>query len=249
MYRLSKMALALSSVLFSCVFGGTELSVTKSSCIDSDMITEERLWTVYGWCATAYLQHGIKIAFPANTDPRKTYQWRYLNSLVNKLNEWEFDDETSKKFIAIAVSQAKQKKVLNKGLACFLQSNLLDICYRKLTAQAKEDCSKLDALKQMKTWFDLQTGDKDPLRCLLHRSSPRAFSNIVMWHQSNRISPLFIALSKSCSKAVFQLQSNDIESNLLPSLSTLYLTRVNFLSESNNLNFVSTLFGTDWRSK
>lgn len=217
------------------------MSTTSLAAVD------DRVMAVWEWCSEAYLQNGMRISFPANTDPHKTYQWRFVSSIANKFNEWGFDDETAKRFIAVAVREAKQRGVLKKGLAALHQSNMLDICYQIVTSQQKDNIGQIDSLTPMKQWFDSQIGNSDPLKILLHRRDRNSLSNIVTWYQASKLSDLFLALSKVCNQAVARLQDNVIERRLLPATTTLYLIRSEFLAERNNMKAAKTLFGTDWR--
>lgn len=215
--------------------------------MSSTLIADDRIMAIWDWCSAAYLRQGMLIRFPSNTDPHKTYQWRFATSIAKKFEEWNFDDITAKKFIDIAVSQAKQRGVLKKGLAALHQSNMLQICYQILTSQQKDNIDHLQALENMKMWFDSKIGHKSSLDVLLARRESRALPNIIIWYQAHLITDLFIALSKACTKAVFRLQNNDVDSNLLPSITSLYLLRAEFLSEANNVIYTSQLFGEDFK--
>jgi hypothetical protein len=211
-----------------------------------EKITDEDILKVWRWCHDTYLQYGIKISFPANTDPRKTYQWRYAHSISLKFNHWKFDEDTAKTFIKMAVIQAKQKGILKKGLAALHQNNLLDICYRIVTKQNMTRTNDLDALLLDKKWFDKQMNGVLPLNILLNRSSSRSLATITQWYQSHKISDLFISLSKNCLKAVSRLQ-NTIDADLLPKQTSLYLLRQDFLVDSSNKRFAAQTFGEDFR--
>ena len=214
----------------------------------TDEANEQQIWKVWGWCSDIYLQYGIKIAFPANTDPKKTYQWRYASGIVKKFNEWEFEEETAKMFIQIAVVQAKRKGIIKKGLAALHQNNILDMCYKIVINHNKEQISIIDSLESMKSVYDSKIGSKDSLEVLLNRASPRALANITQWYQSNMISDLFIALSKSCSKAVAKL-NNTIDSQLLPKQTSLYMLRQDFITDEGNSQKALTIFRNDWRDR
>lgn len=214
----------------------------------TDEITDQDVYTIWQWCFEIYLQYGIKIAFPANTDPKKTYQWRYALGIAKKFKEWELSEEASKLFIRIAVSHSKQKGTLKKGLAALHQNNLLDACYRIVLKQSKEQESIIDSLERMKAWYDNKIGSGDPLAVLTYRKSPRSLANLTQWFQSNSISDLFIALSKDCSKAVSRL-NNSIDSQLLPKQTSLYMLRHEFSADAGNLNKISSIFQRDWRSQ
>ena len=211
-----------------------------------DRVTSNAM-VVWEWCCEVYLQHGFKISFPKNTDIHKTYQWRYLISIVKKFIAWGFDDDTSKKFISIAVSEAKKRRTLQKGLAALHQSDMLEICYKKLDAECKDNVCQLESLDKTKQWLDNKIGSRDCLQVLLSRVDTRSLPNIIIWHQSSHLSNLYVSLSKSCFRAIMNLQSNKIEARMLPTLTSLYLLRSDFISDVGNLKKVQTIFGNDWK--
>ena len=217
-------------------------------CEMTDEAIDNEIWKVWQWCSDTYLQYGIKIAFPANTEPKKTYQWRYASGIVKKFREWEFEEDTAKMFIQIAVVQAKRKGILKKGLAALHQNNLLDMCYKIVIKQNKEQVSIVDSLTTMKKFYDTKIGSKEPLEVLLHRASPRALTNITQWYQSNLISDLFIALSKNCCRAVVKLDKT-IDTQLLPEQTSLYMLRQDFISDEGNSQKALRIFCNDWRDR
>lgn len=210
------------------------------------LLSDTQIMTIWEWCSDAYLQHGFKIRFPSTTDPKKTYQWRFVKAIAEKFVEWQFDQETAKKFIKIAVGQAKVRGVLKKGLAALHQSNMLKICYDILTNEQNEYSHILKSLESMKMWFDARMGN-NPLGKLLERQAG-ALPNIIIWYQGSQLSDHFITLSKSCHKALMRLQHDQMESRLLPTPTSLYLLKAEFLADANNLKETSRIFGDDWRS-
>lgn len=208
--------------------------------------SDTRIKTIWEWCSDAYLQHGFKIKFPQAGDIRKTYQWRFVKSIAEKFAEWNFDDETAKKFIRIAVAQAKLKGVLKKGLAALHQTNMLNICYDLLTAEKNESDNIHRSLEMQKSWYDNHIGD-DPIATLLYRSGHGALPTLIVWYQSSRISDHFIALSRICHRVLMRLQADPIEARLLPSPTSLYLLRDGFFSDINNVRVSQKIFGDDWR--
>ncbi len=212
-----------------------------------ETVADDRVMAVWEWCYDVYLQHGVRIAFPTNTDPHRTYQWRFVSSITKKFSEWGFDDHTAKRFIEIAIDQAKKRGVLRKGLAALHQSNMLDICYKIITSQQHDNTDQIKSLTLMKRWYDAHVGQNDPMKILLQRRTRKALPNIILWYQASTLSDLFLALSKACGLAIAKLQDNVVEKRMLPTTTSLYLLRSEFLSERNNRQITRTLFGIDWR--
>lgn len=209
-------------------------------------IDDERLWEVWNWCFEAYIRHGKKISFPVNTDYRKTYQWRYISAIATKFEEWQFDEATAKKFIDIAISHSKHVGAFRKGLAALHQGNMLQICFDTLQREMDNSNQSLESLRNVKYWLDTQIGDGDPLDVLLRKD--QHISNITMWYQASKITPLFLALSKQCGKAIARLARTDPDERLLlPKSTNLYKLRTEFLDDDFNKHQAKQLFGSDWR--
>jgi hypothetical protein len=213
------------------------------------LISDEQVWETWNLCSDAYVRHGRKLAFPKNTPPTKTYQWRYAKSLATKFEEWAFDNDTAMKFIDVAVKHAKRNHTLHKGLAALLQGNLPQICYAAVTREEENSQQSLKSLELMKEWLDRQIGVRPPVTTLLSRSTPHAFCNIAMWYQSSRLSPLFLALSRNCGRALAKLSGQDqTERSTMPSVTDLYRMRSDFVADRHVAKQAQAIFGTDWRA-
>jgi hypothetical protein len=209
-------------------------------------ITDEKVLETWNLCTEAYVRHGRKLEFPKHTIASKTYQWRYARSLAAKFDEWRFDQDTAKKFIDIALKHAKKSGTLHKGLAAFHQGNLLQICYDAVLREEQVGNQSLATLTAMKEWLDQQIQGQPIV--LLSRRTPRAFCNLVQWYQASRISPLFLALSRVCGRAMAKLGELDpVERTALPSVTELYRIRSEFLSDKGMSKQARVIFGNDWR--
>lgn len=204
--------------------------------IVSDLIVEQDVWL---WCSDAYLRHGIKLRLPECSDHTKTYQWRYIKSLTKKFNEWEFNEGTCLKFIEIAVRYAKELKVLNKGLSIFHQSNMLNICYKKLSESANIDGNMYSRLIG---GLNVLNGIDDKCAFLLKRQDSLSFRNITNYYMSRLMSSEYLALSKAANKALKAISSNDPqERQLMPSDAALYLLRIRILSQHGDSDIVKDI--------
>lgn len=211
-------------------------------------MNESRILDVWSWCSEAYLRQGRKLSLPAGTNPAKTYQWRYATAIARKFEEWNLTDDAAKKFIDIAVRTAKEQGVLNKGLAVLHQSNMMTTCYSKLSAESASNAQSVNSLLYVKQWLLKKAGDRDLLEVLLERKDFDGFCNLTMWFQASRISPLYLALSRICSKALARLNRDAPEERgLLPQVTRLYLMREEFLQDQGNLRKARDIFELDWR--
>lgn len=200
-------------------------------------LTDQEVWE---WCFDIYLKHNIRLKFPKNTDYTKTYQWRYVKSICNKFNEWEFDRDTAIAFIEIAVAYAKELKVLEKGLAVLHQGNMLNICYERLRSK---DNDKENLLARLQYSYDHMAGiSGDLFKYLIGRNSSRDFHQLTNDYMNNKICMEAISLVKPARKALKMISERDkIEAQILPDIGRLYISRTHLLDGSSHINVVQDL--------
>jgi len=204
--------------------------------------------TVWNWCSDAYLLNGQRLKFPAKTKPQHTYQWRYIKAIAARFAEWQFDDDTCRKFIDLATKYAKDKGVLHKGLAVLHQSNMLDICYKMLQREKDSDKQSLGSLEFIHKWLMRQFGDVDHVGVLLQRPHAEAMCNLTQWYRAHRISELYLAVSKSCCRALARLaESHPDERQMLPKRTKLYLLRCDVAKDIATLKNARKILGDEWR--
>jgi len=208
-------------------------------------VDQNRTWQIWQWCSDAYLRYGHRLALPANTDPCKTYQWRYVTAISGKFDEWGFDDQTAQKFINLAVEYAKKINMLWKGLAVLHQNNMLDKCYEMLQNEIDTNNHIIEGLKRSKDWVDRQTNKTSSIDILLSRPNEDAFCNLTMWYRSNKITDLYLALSKKCCQALTMLDK--VERSVFPSKSHLYMMRTELSGNVHVLKAARQILFDDWR--
>ncbi len=207
---------------------------------------EDLTYKVLDWCFDIYSQHGISLRLPKNTKPQNTYQWRYCKAIADKFIEWEFDDEESKYFIHTAVNYSKRLGILKKGLAVLHQKNMLNVIHKLMEKDQYNNGRLRISLIDTNEWLKSQTQDNNPLDILLYRHDRFSSPNIVIWYGANKISRLYIALSKCCYTATNKLEYPEREQ--LPSTAELYKLRSNFISDLMNLEEARNILGKDWRN-
>ena len=208
-------------------------------------VDQNRTWQIWQWCSDAYLRYGHRLTLPANTEPYKTYQWRYLTAISSKFDEWGFDDQTAEKFINLAVGYAKRLNILRKGLAVLHQNNILTKCYEMLQNEVDSDQRVIDMLRRSKEWVDKQCGEKSLIDVMLSRANEDGFCNLTIWYRSNKISDLYLALSRSCCRALATL--NGFESSVFPSKAHLYMMRIELSKNVHVLKAARRILFDDWR--
>ena len=186
----------------------------------------EVVWKVWRWCCEAFAKHGRILAFPEGTDPQKTYQWRYVSRLARRLEEWDFDDQTSQTFIRSIAEYVRERKLYHKGMSVFFQANILQICYERVVAQDDENDERLESLRASRHFLDAKLRGDSLYEMLIDRPRLDADANIVRWFRDGKISLWYLALSKSCVRAMAKLAKVMPKQRcLLPKQSDLYFAR------------------------
>lgn len=220
---------------------------------------KEAVYRTWNWCASAYLQHGNrKLSMPQDTDPTKTYQWRYMEALARRLQDLELNEQQSRTFIEIAVLYARSHNLLKKGLTIFMQANLLDVCYEELRSRETTQQSTVGIITNTSAWLRQELENyrrKSPTRAaktlidmLLHCETPGGYANIVRWHQAGNLPEHYIVLSRSCGLAISTLaKAKSPDRTLLPKDSRLFMLRTKLLNDSSVRLQVRNILGDDWR--
>ena len=207
--------------------------------------TALRTWK---WCQEAFAKHGIKLAFPKNTNPQKTYQWRYVTRLTYKIDEWGLDKQTARAFINFAVSYVKEKRLLHKGLSVFFQNNMMDICYSRMQQHSANACNRIERFRTAHKFIETRCGNRSEVAVLLSRESFDKMRNVVRWYKSGDIPITYLATSVACTEALTRLVvvAPD-ERSLLPSESELYCAAIDFSRDEDLRSQARTILGKDWR--
>lgn len=208
--------------------------------------TTTRIYTIWGICQDAYLRIGNrKLSWPKDTDPTKTYQWRYLETLNKKFLEWEFSDAMCIAFIEAGVQYAVKNRLLAKGLAIFHQTNIINACYNRIKAQTDQRATIIDQITAAKTWLDTKSQNTPIITTLLTRERDGAYCNLVKWYQSGHLPTCFLAISRSCGSAIRQLPPD--ERKLIPNDAILFTTQMSLSQDARFMLQMRAILQEDWR--
>jgi hypothetical protein len=208
--------------------------------------TTLRTWQ---WCQEAFAAHGIKLSFPKNTNPQKTYQWRYVTRLTHKIDEWGLDKPTAKAFISFAVGYVKEQRLLHKGLSVFFQNNMMDICYNRMKSHSSLSHDRIKHLWSSHKFVLARCGHKTTVCALLGRESFGKMHNVVRWHKSGDVSRVYLAASIACTEALEELATiSPSERDLLPSRSELYCLLVDLSKDDSFRSQAKVTLENDWRT-
>jgi hypothetical protein len=200
------------------------------------------------WCQEAFATQGVRLSFPKNTDPKKTYQWRYITRLANKIDEWELDKPTARAFINFAVGYMKEKKLLHKGLSVFFQGNMMDVCFDRMQKHAASSSNCLTQLNTVHKFINDRCNSKSAAALLLNRESFGKLRNIVRWYKSGDIIEAYLAMSVACTEALSKLAIvAPHERILLPTESELYCLAINLTKDGDFRAKAKSILDDDWR--
>lgn len=209
---------------------------------------EQAILDTFDRCARIYRRYGVTLKFPKNTDPRKTYQWRYVSNLHNKFAEWEFDGDDRDNFINIVAAYARKHNLIIKGLSVFGQNNILKICYENVADKINSRDQSITSLSRIYSMLEAKSGDRGMLEFLLKRKTPDSFCNLSILYSSSNITSLYMSMSKSCYGAMRRLsQTHPFECDRLPRLCELFEIRKKFLVDSSTFDLVKKILKSDWR--
>lgn len=166
-----------------------------------------KVFTVYSWFQAEMRKSKRKISFPKCADKTKTYQFRWTKTFVDKCyNDFELDDRTVKVLISNIVSYAKRQNILRKGTQLLCMNNIIDICVQSIRDIAEDEASLISELRSCTMFLDSQVTNKNNLvRRLVEPVSTGGCSNFVYWYNLGHLTEVYVALSKSCNKALTKL--------------------------------------------
>jgi len=200
------------------------------------------------WCQEAFAAQGVKLTFPKNTDPKKTYQWRYVTRLANKIDEWELDRPTAKAFINFAVGYVKEKKLLHKGLSVFFQGNMMDICLDRMQKYASSSSDRITQLNSVHKFINDRRNGRSAVALLLSRESFGKLRNIVRWYKSGDITEAYLSMSAACTEALSKLAIvAPHERILLPTESELCCLAIDLSKDGDFRAKAKSILNNDWR--
>jgi len=173
-------------------------------------IKDSTLFTIHEWFQEAMGRVGRKVKLPRCKDPIKTYYFRALRSYANKCyNDFGLDDRTIRILTMDIVEYAKSHNLLNKGAQMLCMNSVVDICYHSINNSIENESFLIKELYHCHRFVMRQAGNKDSLVRLMQESASGGYSRIVQWYHCGYITPLYLALSKRCMKALSRIPRDE----------------------------------------
>jgi hypothetical protein len=108
---------------------------------------EERLFQIFEIFKKQLRKFGRNVSLPKNTDPRKTYSWRYLENFLTRYEASELGDEILECAIAAIVSHAAKFGRLNRGIAILDQKDIIKIAKEKLEREVEREQTEITRIR------------------------------------------------------------------------------------------------------
>ena len=191
-------------------------------------------------------RYGKVVSFPKNTDPSKTYYWRYLRNFIDRCEKLDLDDDILSNVIEAMIIEAKRRKILHCGMSILTKIEPMGACQRKLERDIQDQTQALGNLER--TYFFLQrqlTESKynDLFDLLINKSNKKARPNIICWYDSNQISLGYLAVSRVCKKVLHALDGEQLD--IFPNSKEMLRIRLQLLDRQPGVEKLRKLLGGD----
>jgi hypothetical protein len=204
-------------------------------------IQDARVEKIWRWYQEAMWKHANRrVDYPSDTDPRKTYQYRWMQAFIKKLNEWQFDDRLAEMMVDAVVRYAVTHKLLRMGASILAMQKVLDVCYHDACHRKRVSH---DFGQDLKIGRELLIRHQGQLLCA---SRPGGYVNLVQWYKTGKLTMHFMSLSKTCIDALNALRQLDIDQRSeIPSHITLLRNRLLLLSCPERTSIAHQILGND----
>lgn len=195
------------------------------------MEKDTRINRVYNILRGKMKGYGRNVSLPINTDPKKTYSWRYLSNFVDRLDKESIPDEYIPDVIDAILRHAKRNKLLGRGFAVLNKIDIMPLVVNKLHNDEKVKKIKEENILQTSRFLleKRQNTSKSLLELLTERRHCDAYTNMTCWYDQGLLKVEYIALSRACRKAMIQMKPN--ERTIFPGTLELMKLRLLLLSD------------------
>ena len=182
---------------------------------------------------------GRKESFPKGTDPRKTYKYRALEKFAKNVEEWGFDNSTTKAMIESVVAYGKKKRLLTKGTMILNMKSVLEICLQELERKSEETDSIVESIKRCRAYLTERGIETSQSLTSSKRSGgmPRLETLLA----SGKMPPAYLAVSRIARSALLKLENRDD----YPDNRELRKMRARLLYDHKSREQLSEILGSD----
>jgi len=182
---------------------------------------------------------------PANTDPKKTYQYRWVNAFLMRLSEWQItDDNLVKKMVYAVVRYAMEHKLLRMGASILSMQKVLAICYEDILKERKALVEFASELSSSHSFVLHECGNPVNVARLTQKLKLGGYSNVIYWMKMNKISVSYAALSSDVMSALNAVAKSDPgQRSEVQSNTELLKRRVHILANSTLKRVAQRILG------
>jgi hypothetical protein len=170
---------------------------------------ENRVEKVYEWYQIAMKNIGKNVKWPIANDKKKTYMWRQFDSFVKKCDDLEIDETIMQRLIIKIVKFAKGQKLLNRYASLLNRNDIFDHCYSELIKDLEKIGMLINSAKNIHQFLAEQSGKYKIVPILIAKKDSKSYANITCWHQEGRLADYYIAVSKSCGRALYKIDDDE----------------------------------------
>lgn len=169
--------------------------------------SHEHVMLIYQWFSSAMRKAGRKESFPKGTDPRKTYKYRAIEKFAKTVEEWEFDNATTKAMVEAVVAHGKKKRLLQKGAMILTMKSILEICLNELERKSEETESIIEAIRRCHAY--LTERDIETSKSLASPERSGGMSRLEALLASGKMPEAYLAVSRIARSALLKLENRD----------------------------------------
>lgn len=204
---------------------------------------DERVLKAYAIFKRTMRRYGKEVSFPNKTEPKKTYNWRYLTKFLEKFDELQMDDRYMPRIIHAIVHHAKSHHLLERGIAMLNRNDILKLSISQLERDLLQEKESIRLIRQSYDYVMSQSTGGKLSDLLKTRINKNAYTNLTRWYKASLVSLGYIAVSRSCRKALSSLDDN--EARAFPSFEELLRIRLLYVHNPNIVTNLREFMGAD----
>ena len=207
------------------------------------MNDDNKIHETYKILQRKYKELGLGISLPENTDPRKTYGWRYLVNFVRRMEQLEISEHYYPIVINAILEHAKRRGLLNRGFAVLNKLDIVDLVIRNLEKDISKSRQQLERVLASHNFIQKQQNQHNISDILSIKGSKNAYTNMTKWYEQGYLAPEYIALSKNCRRVLSTINTG--ERTIFPETIKLMKMRLQILSDNETTDQLKTALNDD----
>lgn len=206
---------------------------------------QNRVDLIYSCYKTAMMSiANRKVSWPRAKDRTKTYLYMWIEKYLSWVDENELDDDSACKIIYALVKYAKRKRILYKGSSVLQHKHIYEIALKELEREDVKEETSIFGMRKAIDELERRRGNKSRDKYLSSRRGIGTSPNIVLLYESGILTTEFIAVSKSCRKALSIIDLKHRQS--LPGRLDLFKAHQKIVLNKGKRREVSGILGSDF---